>query len=145
MTAPSPQPMQSTHPDDTRAPSRPTARRAIAAASIGNALEFFDLALYALMASYIGRTFFPGGNPGVQLVQAYAVFGVTYLIRPLGGLLLGAYADRNGRKKALVLSIRLMVVGTLLLAVMPGYSNPRDRVDAGDRGRAIGPRVRRRG
>jgi len=72
------------------------------------------------MASYIGRTFFPGGNPGVQLVQAYAVFGVTYLIRPLGGLLLGAYADRNGRKKALVLSIRLMVLGTLLLAVMPG-------------------------
>ncbi|WP_405839788.1 MFS transporter [Streptomyces sp. NBC_01518] len=122
MTAPSPQPVQSAHPDDTRAPSRPTARRAIAVASIGNALEFFDLALYALMASYIGRTFFPGGNPGVQLVQAYAVFGVTYLIRPLGGLLLGAYADRNGRKKALVLSIRLMVLGTLLLAVMPGYS-----------------------
>jgi MHS family proline/betaine transporter-like MFS transporter len=121
MTAPSPQPVQSTHPDDTSAPSRPSARRAIAAATIGNALEFFDLALYALMASYIGRTFFPGGNAGVQLVQAYAVFGVTYLIRPLGGLLLGAYADRNGRKKALVLSIRLMVLGTLLLAVMPGY------------------------
>lgn len=115
MTAPSP---QSTH---TAAPVRRSATRAIAAATIGNALEWFDLAVYALMAAHIGRTFFPGGDPGVQLVQAYAVFGVTYLIRPLGGLLLGAYADRHGRKKALMLSIRLMVLGTLMLAVMPGY------------------------
>ncbi|MBN6042262.1 MFS transporter [Amycolatopsis sp. 195334CR] len=96
-------------------------RRAIAAATIGNALEWFDLAVYALMASYIGRTFFPEGDPGVQLVQAYAVFGVTYLIRPLGGLVIGAYADRHGRKKALMLTIWLMVAGTFLLAVLPGY------------------------
>ena len=74
------------------------------------------------MASYIGRTFFPADNPGVQLVQTYAVFGVTYLIRPIGGLLIGAYADRHGRKKALVLSIRLMVIGTLMMAFMPGYA-----------------------
>ncbi|MGC7096039.1 MFS transporter [Amycolatopsis lurida] len=96
-------------------------RRAIAAATIGNALEWFDLAVYALMASYIGKTFFPEGDPGVQLVQAYAVFGVTYLIRPLGGLVIGAYADRHGRKKALMLTIWLMVAGTFLLAVLPGY------------------------
>ena len=74
------------------------------------------------MASYIGRTFFPADDPGVQLVQTYAVFGVTYLIRPIGGLLIGAYADRHGRKKALVLSIRLMVIGTLMMAFMPGYA-----------------------
>ncbi|AXB41265.1 MFS transporter [Amycolatopsis albispora] len=103
----------------TTAPT--STRRAIAAATIGNALEWFDLAVYALMASYIGRTFFPEGDPGVQLVQAYAVFGVTYLIRPLGGLVIGAYADRHGRKKALMLTIWLMVAGTLLLAVLPGY------------------------
>ncbi|MGJ5895056.1 MFS transporter [Streptomyces niveiscabiei] len=115
MTAPAPQP---TH---TAAPVPRSATRAIAAATIGNALEWFDLAVYALMAAHIGRTFFPSGDPGVQLVQAYAVFGVTYLIRPLGGLLLGAYADRHGRKKALMLSIRLMLLGTLMLAVMPGY------------------------
>ncbi|QHC23541.1 MFS transporter [Streptomyces sp. GS7] len=102
-------------------PRRPSATRAIAAATIGNALEFFDLALYALMATYIGRNFFPDADPGVQLVQTYAVFGVTYLVRPIGGLLLGAYADRQGRKKALMLSIRLMVLGTLLMAFMPGY------------------------
>ena len=97
-------------------------KRAIAAATVGNALEFFDLTLYALLATYIGRTYFPSGDPGVQLVQAYAVFGVTYLIRPVGGLVLGAYADRHGRKKALIVSIRLMVVGTLLMAFMPGYA-----------------------
>jgi MFS transporter, MHS family, proline/betaine transporter len=56
------------------------------------------------------------------VVQAYAVFGVTYLIRPLGGLILGAYADRHGRKKALMLTIWLMLAGTLLIAIMPGYS-----------------------
>ncbi|MFK0251707.1 MFS transporter [Amycolatopsis azurea] len=97
-------------------------RRAIAAATIGNALEWFDLGVYALMAAYIGKTFFPGGNAAVQLVQAYAVFGITFLVRPLGGLVLGAYADRFGRKKALVLTIWLMVAGTFLLAVMPGYA-----------------------
>ncbi|MET7330001.1 MFS transporter [Nonomuraea sp. NPDC005650] len=108
--------------DSTQPATRGSARRAIAAATIGNALEWFDLAVYALMAAYIGKVFFPDGAPGVQLVQAYAVFGVTYLIRPLGGLLIGAYADRHGRKKALVLTIWLMVLGTLLIAIMPGYA-----------------------
>ncbi|MEV1242922.1 MFS transporter [Nonomuraea sp. NPDC050022] len=97
-------------------------RRAIAAATVGNALEWFDLAVYAMMAAYIGKVFFPDDAPGVQLVQAYAVFGVTYLIRPLGGLFIGAYADRHGRKKALMLTIWMMVLGTLLIAVLPGYA-----------------------
>lgn len=101
---------------------RVSTKRAIAAATIGNALEWFDLAVYALMAVYIGKAFFPPGDPGVQVVQAYAVFGVTYLIRPLGGLVLGAYADRHGRKKALMVTIWLMLIGTLLIAIMPGYA-----------------------
>lgn len=104
------------------APRRTSTKRAIAAATIGNALEWFDIAVYALMAAYIGKAFFPSDDPGVQLVQAYAVFGVSYLIRPIGGLLLGAYADRHGRKKALMLSIRLMVIGTLMIAIMPGHA-----------------------
>ncbi|MFG6190735.1 MFS transporter [Nonomuraea sp. JJY05] len=108
--------------DSTQPATRGSAGRAIAAATIGNALEWFDLAVYALMAAYIGQVFFPAGAPGVQLVQAYAVFGVTYLIRPLGGLVIGAYADRHGRKKALVLTIWLMALGTLLIVVMPGYA-----------------------
>ncbi|MFF4617210.1 MFS transporter [Nonomuraea jabiensis] len=108
--------------DPTQPATRGSAGRAIAAATIGNALEWFDLAVYALMAAYIGQAFFPAGAPGVQLVQAYAVFGVTYLIRPLGGLVIGAYADRHGRKKALVLTIWLMALGTLLIVVMPGHA-----------------------
>ncbi|MDI9932733.1 MFS transporter [Rhodococcus sp. IEGM 1354] len=97
--------------------------RAIAAATIGNALEWFDIAIYALFAIYIGQNFFPSADPGVQLVQTFAVFGVSYLIRPLGGLILGSYADRKGRKKALVMSIRLMVLGTALIAFMPNYDD----------------------
>ncbi|MFF4950888.1 MFS transporter [Streptomyces chattanoogensis] len=121
MTEASPQPVRpGTSP--AAPPRRASARRAIAAATIGNALEFFDLALYALMATYIGRTFFPDDSPGIQLVQTYAVFAITYLVRPVGGLLLGSYADRQGRKKALMLSIRLMVLGTALMALMPGYA-----------------------
>ncbi|MGW4065839.1 MFS transporter [Amycolatopsis sp. NPDC004747] len=107
---------------ETQTRPRVTNRRAIAAATIGNALEWFDLIAYTAMAAYIGKSFFPGGNAAVQLVQAYAVFGITFLIRPLGGLVLGAYADRHGRKKALVLTIRLMVLGTLLLVLLPGYA-----------------------
>ncbi|QKV96058.1 MFS transporter [Streptomyces sp. NA02950] len=122
MTGISPQPTQQPK-TSAAAPQRPaSAKRAIAAATIGNALEFFDLALYALMATYIGATFFPNDDAGVQIVQTFAVFGMTYLIRPIGGLLLGAYADRRGRKKALMVSIRLMVIGTLLMAFMPGYA-----------------------
>ncbi|QII04570.1 MFS transporter [Rhodococcoides fascians A25f] len=97
--------------------------RAIAAATIGNALEWFDIAIYALFAIYIGQNFFPSADPGVQLVQTFAVFGVSYLIRPLGGLIRGSYADRKGRKKALVMSIRLMVLGTALIAFMPNYDD----------------------
>lgn len=114
--------VEQSRPTTATATTPAATKRAIAAATVGNALEWFDLALYALLATYIGRTFFPSGDPGVQLVQTYAVFGVTYLIRPIGGLVLGAYADRHGRKKALMLSIRLMVVGTLLMAFMPGYA-----------------------
>jgi MHS family proline/betaine transporter-like MFS transporter len=96
--------------------------RAIAAATIGNALEWFDIAIYALFAVYIGKNFFPANDPGLELVQTFAVFGISYLIRPLGGLILGAYADKHGRKRALVWTIRLMVLGTALLAFMPSFS-----------------------
>ncbi|MFJ3958791.1 MFS transporter [Arthrobacter sp. NPDC090010] len=95
--------------------------RGIAAATIGNALEWFDIGIYALFAIYIGRNFFPSENPAVELIQTLAVFGASYLVRPLGGLILGSYADRKGMKKGLMLTIRLMVLGTALIAFMPGY------------------------
>lgn len=103
------------------APDSRAATRGIVAATIGNALEWFDIAIYALLAIYIGRNFFPSSDPGVELIQAFAVFGVSYLIRPLGGLVLGSFADRHGLKKGLTVTIRLMVLGTALLAFMPNY------------------------
>ncbi|QHK18504.1 MFS transporter [Pseudarthrobacter psychrotolerans] len=100
-----------------------SAVRGVAAATIGNALEWFDMSIYALLAIYIGRNFFPSDNPAIEVIQAFAVFGASYLIRPLGGLILGSFADRKGLKKGLMLTIRLMVLGTALIAFMPNYDS----------------------
>ncbi|HEY1156503.1 MAG TPA: MFS transporter, partial [Arthrobacter sp.] len=112
---------QKNQPGAVQAEGTQSATRGIVAATIGNALEWFDIAIYALLAIYIGRNFFPSHDPGVELIQAFAVFGVSYLIRPLGGLVLGSFADRHGLKKGLTVTIRLMVLGTALLAFMPSY------------------------
>ncbi len=114
-------PQQKNKPGAVQAEGTQSATRGIVAATIGNALEWFDIAIYALLAIYIGRNFFPSHDPGVELIQAFAVFGVSYLIRPLGGLVLGSFADRHGLKKGLTVTIRLMVLGTALLAFMPSY------------------------
>ncbi|TQJ59485.1 MHS family proline/betaine transporter-like MFS transporter [Arthrobacter sp. SLBN-83] len=114
-------PQQKNQPGPVQVAGSQSATRGIVAATIGNALEWFDIAIYALLAIYIGRNFFPSHDPGVELIQAFAVFGVSYLIRPLGGLVLGSFADRHGLKKGLTVTIRLMVLGTALLAFMPSY------------------------
>ena len=116
-------PQQKNPPAPAQAEGTQSATRGIVAATIGNALEWFDVAIYALLAIYIGRNFFPSHDPGVELIQAFAVFGVSYLIRPLGGLVLGSFADRHGLKKGLTVTIRLMVLGTALLAFMPSYGS----------------------
>jgi MFS transporter, MHS family, proline/betaine transporter len=97
--------------------------RIIAAASIGNALEWFDLLVYGYFALTISQLFFPAGDKTISLMLAYGTFGASYLVRPLGALVLGAYADRAGRKAALTLCIFLMTVGTLLMAVVPTYAS----------------------
>jgi len=114
-------PQQKNQPGPVQKEATQSTTRGIVAATIGNALEWFDVAIYALLAIYIGRNFFPSHDPGVELIQAFAVFGVSYLIRPLGGLVLGSFADRHGLKKGLTVTIRLMVLGTALLAFMPSY------------------------
>ncbi|XAS67672.1 MFS transporter [Micrococcaceae bacterium Sec5.7] len=108
---------------DATAPAtkRTSNTRGVVAATIGNALEWYDMSIYALLAIYIGHNFFPSDNPATQIIQTFAVFGASYLIRPLGGLILGSYADRKGLKKGLMLTIRLMVAGTALIAFMPGF------------------------
>jgi MFS transporter, MHS family, proline/betaine transporter len=95
----------------------------VGAASIGNALEWFDLLIYGYLAVTISRLFFPSNDEAVSLLLALGTFGVSYLIRPLGALVLGAYADRAGRKASLLVSIQLMMVGTLLMAIMPTYGS----------------------
>ncbi|WP_213780663.1 MFS transporter [Caballeronia sp. dw_276] len=101
---------------------RPAAWRAVVAASIGNALEWFDLVVYGFFAVVISKLFFPAGNDSVSILLTLGTFGVSFFMRPLGAIVLGAYADKAGRKAALTLSILLMMVGTLIIAVLPTYS-----------------------
>ena len=96
--------------------------RIIVAASIGNALEWFDLVIYGFFAVTISKLFFPAGSETVSLLLTLGTFGVSFFMRPLGAVVLGVYADKAGRKAALTLSILLMMIGTLLIAVMPTYA-----------------------
>ena len=95
--------------------------RIIAAGSIGNALEWYDLLLYGYLAVTLASVFFPKGNATVALLATYGTFGISYLIRPLGAIVLGAYGDRAGRKASLMVSILLMVIGTAMMTLMPSY------------------------
>ncbi|HEX7967299.1 MAG TPA: MFS transporter [Stellaceae bacterium] len=97
--------------------------RVIAAGSIGNALEWFDILVYGYFAVTLSQTFFPKGNDAVALLLTLGTFGVSYLVRPLGAIVLGAYGDRAGRKASLMVSILLMVIGTFMMAVMPSYAS----------------------
>jgi MHS family proline/betaine transporter-like MFS transporter len=97
--------------------------RAVAAGSIGNALEWFDFVVYGFFAVTMAKLFFPTGNETVSLLLALGSFGVTFFMRPLGAIVLGSYADRHGRKAALTLTIGLMMAGTAMIAVAPTYSS----------------------
>ena len=98
-------------------------KRIVAATVAGNALEFYDFVTYAFFAVYIGKTFFPASTPLGSLLLSVAVFGVGFVSRPLGGILIGAFADRAGRKPAMLLTIGLITVGTLGLALTPSYES----------------------
>jgi MFS family permease len=97
-------------------------RRTIVATTIGNALEFFDFTVYGFLALVIGKVFFPTFNSYGQLLLTVASFGVGFIMRPLGGIVIGAYADRAGRKKAMTLTIFLMALGCATIAFAPAYA-----------------------
>jgi MHS family proline/betaine transporter-like MFS transporter len=97
-------------------------RSAITAAIIGNALEWFDFTVYSLFALHIAKTFFPVGSELASLLLALATFGVGFVLRPVGAVILGQYADRAGRRAAMTLVIVLMSVGTAILAFTPGFA-----------------------
>lgn len=103
---------------------RPTVSRGIVVATVaGNALEFYDFVTYAYFAVFIGQAFFPADTAEGRLLASVAVFWVGFLFRPLGGLLIGAYADRAGRRPAMLLTIALITIGTLGLALTPSYQS----------------------
>lgn len=101
-------------------PAQSTLRTALAGL-IGNTLEWFDFAVYGYFASVIGAQFFPQTSPTAQLLLAFAVFALGFVARPIGGLVLGAFGDRVGRRALMMLSISLMGGATLLIGLLPNY------------------------
>jgi MHS family proline/betaine transporter-like MFS transporter len=97
-------------------------RQAIAAAVIGNVLEWYDFSAYAFVATIIAKEFFPAGNDLAALLSTFAAFGIGFLARPLGGIVIGRMADRHGRKRALVLTILMMGAGTIAIGLIPGHA-----------------------
>jgi MHS family proline/betaine transporter-like MFS transporter len=96
--------------------------RNIVVASFGNALEWFDFIIYGFLATTIAKVFFPTGDEFLSLLLATASFGVPFIIRPLGAVVIGRYGDRKGRKPALTATVAMMLVGTLIIAVTPSYA-----------------------
>lgn len=94
----------------------------IAAAVIGNALEWYDFIVYGFMTAVIAVVFFPAENAYASLLLTTASFGIGFVLRPIGGILIGAYADRKGRRAALQLIIFLMTVATAMIAFAPPYA-----------------------
>jgi MHS family proline/betaine transporter-like MFS transporter len=100
---------------------RPVRRGDIAAVSLGNALDWFEIVVYGYFAGVISTLFFPADTPGISLLLTFLTFGVTFVIRPLGAVVLGAYADRHGRKSAIQLSIVMMAAASAAIAFVPDY------------------------
>jgi len=97
-------------------------RRVIVATALGNALEIFDFTVYSFFAALIGKLFFPVDGRHGSLLLSFATFGVGFVIRPIGGIVLGAYADRRGRKAAMMPTILLMALGTAIIGLTPTYA-----------------------
>lgn len=102
--------------------TKPVHWRAIIAASIGNALEWFDFVIYGFFAGVIAKVFFSAEDESIGLLLSLATFGVTFFMRPLGAIVIGSFADRYGRKTALVITMLAMMLGTAVIAFAPPYA-----------------------
>src|ERR1700733_1329458 len=106
----------------TDLPQNRTGRiKSIISGSLGNLVEWSDWYAYSSLAIYFSAAFFPKENAVAQLLNTSGIFAIGFLMRPIGGWVMGVYADRRGRKKALTLSVLLMSLGSLMIAVVPGY------------------------
>src|SRR6185295_9433 len=90
--------------------------------SIGNLIEWYDWYAYTAFSIYFASTFFPSGDQTAQFLNTAGIFAVGFLMRPIGGYLLGRLADRFGRRNALTLSVMLMAVGSAIITFTPGYA-----------------------
>jgi len=95
---------------------------AVVRVASGNFLEMYDFFVFGYYATAIGRAFFPTGSEFAQLMLAFMTFGAGFLMRPLGGIFLGTYIDHYGRRAGLMLTLGLMAVGTITIALVPGYT-----------------------
>lgn len=97
-------------------------KRAVKAAALGNAMEWFDFGVYSYLAVTLGKVFFPSGSPTAQLLSTFGAFAAAFLVRPLGGLVFGPLGDRVGRQKVLALTMIMMAVGTFAIGLIPSYA-----------------------
>ena len=105
---------------------RPTAaqsRKAIYAATIGNIMEWYDFGVFGFLAGSLALNFFPKDDPRTSLLNTFLIFGVGLIFRPLGGIIIGRMGDRQGRKPALILTIILMAIGTVMIGLLPTYAS----------------------
>lgn len=98
-----------------------TRRRQLAAAAVGNVLEYYDFTVFAFLAGTLAQKFFPGDNEVAGLLASFAAFGVGFLARPLGGIVIGRIGDRQGRKTALLITIFGMALGTIGIGLLPTF------------------------
>ncbi|MFT9092234.1 MAG: MFS transporter [Gluconacetobacter sp.] len=103
-------------------PTPASSRRNIVGAAVGNAFELFDFTAYATFATIISHTFFPAGHSDTALLLTLATFGIGFFVRPLGAFIIGAYADRHGRRAAMTLTVWVMAAGSAIIAFLPGYA-----------------------
>ncbi len=113
--------MESANAISASAQPRTTSQRikSIFSGSVGNLVEWYDWYVYAAFSLYFAKAFFPQGDMTAQLLNTAAIFAVGFLMRPIGGWLMGIYADRKGRKAALLASVLLMCFGSLIIALTP--------------------------
>ncbi|WP_029117217.1 MFS transporter [Mycobacterium sp. URHB0044] len=103
-------------------PPKSAVRKAITGASIGNAVEWFDFAIYGFLATYVAANFFPAGDDTAALLNTFAIFAAAFFMRPLGGFVFGPLGDRIGRQRVLAIVILLMSAATVAIGLLPTYA-----------------------
>ncbi|SEQ34104.1 MFS transporter, MHS family, proline/betaine transporter [Rosenbergiella nectarea] len=98
-------------------------KKAITAAALGNAMEWFDFGVYGYVATVLGKVFFPHASPGIQIIAALATFSVPFIIRPIGGMFFGRLGDKYGRQQILAMTIILMTLSTFCIGLIPSYNS----------------------